>query len=133
MAAPDRTRRLAVACVAALAALSVAWELWLAPLRPGGSLLALKALPLAVALPAIARGRVRVYQWWSMLMLVYVAEGAVRALSDPGTHGRMLGVLALVLSLAAWFAIVAHVRAVRFASAEGSPAATAGGTAGGTA
>ena len=129
MAAPDRTRHLAVACVAALAALSVAWELWLAPLRPGGSLLALKALPLAAALPALARGRVRAYQWWSMLMLVYVAEGAVRAVSDPGAPGRMLGVVALVLSVAAWVAIVAHVRAVRIASAAGAAAATPGGTA----
>ena len=35
----DRTRRLVVAGVAALAALAVAWEMWLAPQRPGGSLL----------------------------------------------------------------------------------------------
>jgi uncharacterized membrane protein len=120
MPATDRTRRLAVACVAALAVLAVAWELWLAPLRPGGSLLALKALPLALALPALARGRVRAYQWWSMLMLVYVCEGAVRAVSDPGPTGRLLGAVTLALSAIAWVAILAHVRAVRRAGAPGA-------------
>jgi uncharacterized membrane protein len=120
MAATDRTRRLAAACVAALALLAVAWELWLAPLRPGGSLLALKALPLVLALPALARGRVRAYQWWSMLMLVYVCEGAVRAVSDPTPTGRLLGALALALSAIAWVAILAHVRAVRRSGAPGA-------------
>jgi hypothetical protein len=38
MSATARFRRLAVACVGALAVLALAWELWLSPLRPGGSL-----------------------------------------------------------------------------------------------
>ena len=42
----DRTRWLAVGSLLGLIVLSLVWELWAAPLRPGGSLLALKALPL---------------------------------------------------------------------------------------
>ena len=38
--------------------LCLAWELWLAPLRPGGSMLALKALPLLFSLPFVVVGMV---------------------------------------------------------------------------
>ncbi len=79
-AAPLRT--LTVVSIAALAVLSLLWELWLAPARPGGSLLALKAVPLLAALPAIRRGHIKAYQWWSMLILLYVCEGVVRGMSD---------------------------------------------------
>ncbi len=71
-------RRLVVASFVALIALGLAWEFWLAPLRPGGSALSLKVLPLVFALPSMVRGRVRTYQWWSMLVLAYLAEGLVR-------------------------------------------------------
>ena len=40
---------LSVASLVALILLTLAWELWLAPLRPGGSLLALKAVVLLTA------------------------------------------------------------------------------------
>ena len=52
--------RIVLACVAGLIVLGLAWELVLAPLRPGGSMLALKVVPLLVSLPALARGGVRV-------------------------------------------------------------------------
>ncbi len=65
--------------------LCLAWELWLAPLRPGGSMLALKALPLLLPLFGILRGKRYTHQWTSMLALVYVTEGLVRAVSDQGT------------------------------------------------
>ncbi len=74
----------AVASLIALIFLGLAWELVLAPLRPGGSLLALKILPLLAPLFGILRGRVYTYQWTSMLILAYLAEGAVRAWSDRG-------------------------------------------------
>jgi hypothetical protein len=41
--------RLTSTSLIALLFLCLAWELWLAPLRPGGSMLALKALPLLVS------------------------------------------------------------------------------------
>ncbi len=64
--------------------LCLAWELWLAPLRPGGSMLALKALPLLLPLFGILRGKRYTHQWTSMLTLAYIAEGLVRLTSDQG-------------------------------------------------
>ena len=68
----------------ALVILCFAWELWLAPLRPGGSLAALKAAPLALPLAGIFAGRRYTYQWSSMLILAYFAEGVMRAWSERG-------------------------------------------------
>ena len=80
-------RALHIAAAGSLVALIVvclAWELWLAPLRPGGSLLALKALPLALPLSGILKGKRYTYQWSSMLILAYFAEGVTRAWSETG-------------------------------------------------
>ena len=77
--------------------LCLAWELWLAPLRPGGSWMALKALPLLLPLLGILNGRRYTYQWASMLILAYFAEGTVRAASDSG----MAAALALAEALLA--------------------------------
>jgi uncharacterized membrane protein len=115
-----RTRRLVVAGVAALAALAVAWEMWLAPQRAGGSLLVLKALPLLAALPALARGRVRAFQWWSMAILLYLCEGVVRGMSDSTATSRTLGWIEAVLASATYAAILVHVRAARAAAMPGS-------------
>jgi uncharacterized membrane protein len=103
-------RPIAVACFGALALLVFVTEIWLAPLRPGGSLLALKALPLAAALPALWRGGLRAYQWWSMLILGYLCLGVVRGVSDRGLSAA-LGWAEAALSAAAFVAILAHVRA----------------------
>ena len=115
MRSTDLPRRLTVASVAALAALCLAWETWLAPLRPAGSMLALKALPLLAALPALISGRVRAYQWWSMLILLYVCEGVVRGMSDPTGPGRALAWAETVLAVIAYGAILMHVRAAQAA------------------
>lgn len=79
----------AAASLIALLFLCLAWELWLAPLRPGGSWLALKALPLLAPLFGILRGRRYTHQWVSMLALLYLAEGIVRAGTEPGLSGRL--------------------------------------------
>ena len=79
---------MASASLVALLLLCLAWEMWLAPLRPGGSLLALKAAPLALPLAGIYAGRRYTYQWASLLVLAYFAEGAVRAWSESGTAQR---------------------------------------------
>lgn len=103
-------RWLTVTCVALMAALALAWELWLAPLRPGGSMLALKALPLLAALPGLARGRVKTFQWWSLLLMVYLTEGLVRATSDTGLSAR-LATVETVLATLAFAGILAFTRA----------------------
>ena len=109
----ERSLRLsAAAALLALIALCLAWELWLAPLRPGGSLIALKALPLALPLTGILEGKRYTYQWSSMLILAYLAEGATRAWSDAGLS-RTLAFLEVALSLAFFAAVVAFARRTR--------------------
>ena len=95
--------------------LCLAWELWLAPLRPGGSLLALKAAPLALALAGIYAGRRYTYQWASLLVLAYFAEGVVRAWSDSGPS-QLLAIAEIVLSSVCFSAFVAYARLTRAAA-----------------
>ncbi|MES2830776.1 MAG: DUF2069 domain-containing protein [Pseudomonadota bacterium] len=80
----------AVGSLLALIALCVAWEMVLAPLRPGGSWLVLKVLPLLIPLRGIWKRDVYTMQWSSMLILLYFAEGLVRGTSDTG-HSMILG------------------------------------------
>lgn len=68
----------------ALIAVTLAWELWLAPARPGGAWLVLKALPLLAPLRGILHGRRYTYQWSAMLILAYMTEGIVRGWSESG-------------------------------------------------
>lgn len=93
----------------ALIALCVAWELWLAPLRPGGSWLVLKAVPLLAPLFGILRGRRYTYQWASMLSLAYFVEGVVRAGSEAG-FARALAVTEVILAVAFFAVAVAYAR-----------------------
>lgn len=118
---PTSLRWLSVFCVAALALLALAWELWLAPARPGGSLLALKALPLLAALPSFVKGRVKAYQWWSMLILLYLCEGVVRGMSDGSAAARNLGWLEFALACLAYGSIVAYVRSLQTRTEPGQP------------
>jgi len=110
-------RRAVVGCAVALILMNLAWELWLAPQRPGGSLLALKVVPLVAALPAFIGGRVRPYQWWSMLILVYLCEGVVRGMSDLTPLGRTLGWVEVLLSVISYGAIVSYIRVAQAGSA----------------
>ena len=75
-----------------LIALCVFWELVLAPLRPGGSWLVLKVLPLLIPLRGILKRDVYTMQWSSMLILLYFGEGLVRATSDRGLSATLGGV-----------------------------------------
>lgn len=96
----------------ALIFLCVAWELWLAPLRPGGSSLVFKVLPLLLPLPGILRGRRYTYQWASMLILIYFAEGIVRAMSEKGLSAALAGV-EIALAVAFFFSAVFYARLSR--------------------
>jgi uncharacterized membrane protein len=96
----------------ALFLLCLAWELWLAPLRPGGSLVALKALPLLFPLRGIFGGKRYTYQWSSLLILAYFAEGVTRAWSERGTSQLLAGA-ELALSLAFFVAAVGYARVAR--------------------
>ena len=104
--------RAALAGTIALAVLALLWELLLAPLRPGGSWLALKALPLAVLVPGALRQRRRALQWLSLLLPFYVAEGIVRGFSESGRHALVAWVAAAI-GIATFWAALAALRVKR--------------------
>ena len=105
-------QRVAVTSLAALIMLELLWEMWLAPLRPGGTWLALKALPLAILWPGAARGAKRAGQWLSLLLPLYAAEAVVRGAT---AHGRLAIVAWTVVIVAAltFFALLAAIRGGR--------------------
>ena len=102
----------ATASLYALLLLCLAWELWLAPLRPGGSWLVLKILPLLWIAPGITRGRSYTYRASTMLILAYFTQGVVRAWSDEGVSATV-AVAEIVLSVVFFVAAIAWVRASR--------------------
>ncbi|MES2185779.1 MAG: DUF2069 domain-containing protein [Pseudomonadota bacterium] len=103
------TRWLAVGSLLALILLSVAWELVLAPIRPGGSWLALKALPLCIPLAGLLKNRMYTYRWVSLLVWLYFTEGVVRAWGDK-PPGNWLALAEVVLCLLLFTACALHVR-----------------------
>jgi uncharacterized membrane protein len=114
--APDpRLRHGAAACLLALIALCLLWETALAPLRPGGSMLVIKALPLLAALPGILRGKLYTFQWASMLILLYVMEGVVRGVTEQGPSAALAWV-ETALSLAFFTCAVLYVRPAKQAA-----------------
>lgn len=92
--------------------LSLAWETFLAPLKPGGSLLMLKAVPLLLPLFGILRGKRYTYQWACMFILLYFTEGVVRAWSDQGLSAQ-LAMLEVTLSLVFFFCAIYYARFTR--------------------
>ena len=102
----------ACACLIALIFLCLAWELVLAPIRPGGSWLVLKVLPLLTPLMGVLRARRYTLQWSTLLIWLYAAEGATRAWTDRGSSAH-LALLELLLSLGYFAAAVAFLRASR--------------------
>jgi uncharacterized membrane protein len=96
----------------ALVFLGLAWELRLAPLKPGGSWLVLKVLPLLVPLRGLLHARRKSFQGASLLVWLYASEGALRAFSDPGPSAR-LAVLEVAIALAFFGAAVLFLRATR--------------------
>jgi uncharacterized membrane protein len=93
----------------ALIFLCLAWELWLAPLRAGGSSLAFKSLPLLLPLFGVLRGKRYTYQWSSMLILAYFTEGVVRAWSERGA-GQLLALAEIMLSVAFFTTAIFYAR-----------------------
>ena len=102
-------RAVAVLSLLALIALGLAWELWLAPLRPGGSWLALKVLPLLIPLPGLLKNRMYTYRWVALFVWLYFVEGVVRASGDRGLSSR-LALVQVVLVLVLFTACTAYVR-----------------------
>lgn len=114
------TQIAAVSSLVALIVLCVAWELWLAPVRPGGSLLAFKALPLVLPLAGLLKRRMYTYRWLSLMIWLYCTEGLVRATSDtaPSSYYAWAEVL---LCLLIFTACTLHIR-LRLKDAKASTA-----------
>jgi len=108
-AAVAATRILAVGSLLGLIALGLAWELWLAPIRPGGSLLALKVLPLCLPLVGLLKNRMYTYRWVSLMVWLYFIEGVVRGYSDK-PPGNWLGLIEVLLCLLLFVACALHIR-----------------------
>lgn len=96
----------------ALSVLTLAWETVLAPLKPGGSLLMLKSLPLLLPLFGVLRGKRYTYQWSCMFILLYFTEGVVRAWSDQGLSAQ-LAMAELILSVLFFVCAIFYARLTR--------------------
>ncbi|CAB3627176.1 MAG: DUF2069 domain-containing protein [Achromobacter sp.] len=111
-----RLRLAASLSLFALIVLCVTWETLVAPLRPGGSWMLLKALPLALPLRGIVRGNLYTYQWASMLSLLYLMEGVVRAMSDPAPLSVLMAWGEILLSTVFFVSAIFYVRPAKRAA-----------------
>lgn len=93
-----------------LITVGLAWELWLSPLRPGGSWLVLKVIPLLLPLRGMLHARRYTFQWVSLLALLYVLEGSGRLFLEHGT-GAILAAGELFLALVLFATAIGCVRA----------------------
>jgi uncharacterized membrane protein len=103
------TRQLAIGSLLGLIVLGLLWELWLAPIRPGGSLLALKVLPLCIPLAGILKNKLYTYRWVSLMVWLYFTEGVVRAWSDR-PPSNWLAMIEVALCLSLFVACALHVK-----------------------
>ncbi|PRC91190.1 DUF2069 domain-containing protein [Solimicrobium silvestre] len=106
----------ATASLIAIIALGIIGEMWLAPLRPGGSWLVLKVVPLLFSLRGVMKRDNYTMQWSSMLILLYFTEGIVRATSDKTTLSAQLGWLQVALCLAFFFCVLSYLRPLKKAA-----------------
>ena len=103
------TRWLAVSSLLGLILVGLAWEMWLAPLRPGGSWWAIKVLPLCLPLAGLLKHRMYTYRWVSLLVWLYFTEGIVRAWGDKWPSNG-LALLQVILCTSLFVACALHVR-----------------------
>ena len=118
------TRIAAVGSLLGLILLGLLWELWLAPIRPGGSLLALKVLPLCLPLAGLMKNRMFTYRWVSLFVWLYFIEGVVRAWGDKAPS-NYLAMIQVVLCVILFTACALHVRQRLIAAKKAQAIATA--------
>ncbi len=108
----SRWQTLTSASLIALIFLCLAWEGWLAPLRPGGSWLTLKAAVLLLPLFGVLRGKRYTYKWLSLLIQFYLLEGLTRATSEHGP-GQWLALGETLLAMLIFAAAILYIRSTR--------------------
>ena len=109
-------QRVAVASLIALMGLSLAFALVpVGGVRTGAMLALIKILVLAFVFKRVWRADVYAMQWSSMFILLFVAEGVVRATSDPQPSALLGGIEAVVASLY-FVAVLAYLRPLKKAA-----------------
>ena len=103
----NASRAALLVLLVALMVLGLVWELWLAP--TGSRALALKVLPLAWPLAGIWAWRLTSVRALSLLVWLYVAEGAMRAATERGVSAQSAW-LELLLCGLIFVACVMHIR-----------------------
>lgn len=116
MTAP-RYQLITCASLIMLIFLCLAWEGWLAPLRPGGSWLTLKAALLLLPLFGILRGKRYTYKWLSLFIQFYLLEGLTRATSDVGLS-QLLATGETLLAAVVFVSAILYIRATRITPEE---------------
>ncbi len=119
----SRYQSIASASLIALIFLCLGWELWWAPLKPGGSWLVLKAVFLLAPLFGILRGKRYTYKWLSLFIQFYVLEGLTRATSDHGLS-QQLAIAESILAIILFITVILYVRATRPAPEEKAASAS---------
>jgi len=107
----------------ALIVLCVLQEMWLAPLRPGGSWLVLKIVPLLFSLRGVIKKNNYALQWSSMLILLYFTEGIVRATSDRLPLSTYLSWVEVLLCLIFFYCALSYLRPIKKAAKAAQKAA----------
>ncbi len=109
----DKNKYVLIASAATLdlIILCIAWEWFISPLRPGGSWLILKVVPLIVMLPGIWRAKVYTMQWGTMLILIYTTEALVR-ISESGWNFWM-ALLELVFSVTIFISLLLYLKPIK--------------------
>ena len=92
--------------------LGLAWELWLAPLRPGGSWLVLKVLPLLLPLRGMLHGSRYASKWLTLLVMIYFTEGVVRSVTERELS-QWLAMAETAMASALFVTAIVHVRSTR--------------------
>lgn len=106
----EQLRLLNVVLLVSLIALGLSWETWLAPIKGGtGGALAIKVLPLTLAIAGMLKHRLYTYRWMSLLIWLYFTEGVMRATVDTGLSQTLAGI-EVALSVALFAACSVYVR-----------------------
>ena len=90
----------------------ISWEIWINPIRPGGSMLWAKVIPLVLTLPGLYKSNVYSFQCLSLLVWLYVCEALVRIYSNQ-TIEILLSILWLAMSLTLFIIIWRGIRAIK--------------------
>jgi uncharacterized membrane protein len=104
----------AIAAWIGLIVLALAWELQIAPLRSGGSWLALKVVPLLLPLPALLRGGAYAMQLAIFISMLYLFEGAARVFEAQPV--LTLAMIELALAVCFLAAAIVYLRPMKIAA-----------------